>query len=251
MNFEQLRAFLDSKVELYNQKDFITNDPISIPHLFTQKEDIEIAGFLSATLAWGNRKSILNNAKRLMQMMDMSPYEFIMGFTDSELKPFAKFVHRTFNGDDCIYFMWSLKNMYQNYGGLESLFSADQNIKEGILHFRNIFFELDHLARTGKHVSNPAKNAASKRINMFLRWMVRQDEKGVDFGIWQKIRPALLYCPLDVHSGRIARNLGLLERKQDDWKAVEELTSNLRKFDSQDPVKYDYALFGMGVNNSL
>jgi len=251
MNFEQLMEFLDSKVELYNHMDFITYDPISIPHLFTQKEDIEIAGFLSATIAWGNRKSILKNANRLMQMMDMSPYKFVLGFSDSDLKPFAKFVHRTFNGEDCMYFLWSLKNLYQNHGGMESLFSEKQNIKDGIIHFRKVFFELDHLARTGKHISNPAKNSASKRLNMFLRWMVRQDDKGVDFGLWQQINPASLFCPLDVHCGRIARNYGLLERKQDDWKAVEELTANLRLLDPSDPVKYDYALFGMGVNNNL
>jgi uncharacterized protein (TIGR02757 family) len=251
MSLDGLKELLDAKVAFYNQLSFIQYDPISIPHLFSKKEDIEIAGFLSATIAWGNRKSILNNATKLMQMMDNSPHDFILHFTDQDLKPFADFIHRTFNGDDCVYFLWSLKNIYQNRGGLENLFSAKENVKEGLIYFRQVFFELNHPLRTGKHISNPAKNSASKRLNMFLRWMVRKDEIGVDFGIWQKISPSSLYCPLDVHSGRIARNLGLLQRKQNDWKAVEELTKNLKQFDANDPIKYDYALFGMGVNNAV
>lgn len=251
MDFEQLKDLLNSKVDLYNQKDFIINDPISIPHIFTKKEDIEIAGFLSATIAWGNRKSILKNANKLMNLMDMSPFDFVTGFKDTDLKPFEKFIHRTFNNDDCIYFLWSLKNIYQNHNGLEEVFSKNGNIKDSIIYFRNIFFELDFPSRTSKHIANPAKNSSAKRINMFLRWMVRKDNNGVDFGIWNKIKPAALLCPLDVHSGRVARSLGILQRKQNDWKAVEELTENLRKFDSTDPVKYDYALFGMGVNNII
>ncbi len=250
-DIEDLKSFLDSKVELYNQPEFILKDPISIPHLFSKKEDIEIAGLLSATIAWGNRTMILRNANRLMEMMDFAPHDFILNFNAADLRPFEKFVHRTFNAVDLEYFLWSLKNIYQKHGGLEQVFKTKAGIKEAILNFRNVFFELDFPSRTSKHVANPAKNSSAKRLNMFLRWMVRKDDKGVDFGIWESIDPCLLMCPLDVHSGRIARQLGILQRKQDDWKAVEELTQNLRKFDPNDPVKYDFALFGLGVNNSL
>ncbi len=250
-DFENLKILLDSKVELYNQPEFIDNDPISIPHLFSGKEDIEIAGFLSATIAWGNRKMILRNAKNLMEMMEFSPFDFVMNFSDNDLKPFEKFVHRTFNAVDLEYFLWSLKNIYQEHGGLEKIFKTGPGIKEAILNFRNVFFELDFPARTSKHIANPAKNSSAKRLNMFLRWMVRKDNKGVDFGIWKTINSSMLYCPLDIHSGRVARQFGILQRKQDDWKAVEELTQNLRKLDPTDPVKYDFALFGMGVNNSF
>lgn len=247
-DFEELKSFLNSKAELYNQPGFIENDPISIPHLFAKKEDIEIAGFLSATIAWGNRKIILRNARNLMEMMEFSPFDFVMNFRDNDLKPFQKFVHRTFNANDLEFFLWSLKNIYQEHGGLEIVFQNKSEIKEAILYFRNVFFELDFPARTSKHIANPAKNSSAKRLNMFLRWMVRKDNKGVDFGIWKTLKPSMLYCPLDVHSGRVARQLGLLNRKQDDWKAVDELTAKLRTFDPIDPVKYDFALFGLGVN---
>lgn len=246
----ELKEFLDQKVKLYNQPGFIENDPISIPHKFTRKEDIEIAGFLSATISWGNRKSIITNGNKLIDRMDSSPYDFIMSFADADIKPFEKFVHRTFNGIDCISFLWSLKHIYQGYGGLENVFMGE-NVKSRIINFRNLFFEQPHLTRTQKHVANPDRNSAAKRINMFLRWMVRQDNSGVDFGIWKSIPPSELMCPLDVHSGNVARKLGLLSRKQDDWKAVEELTQNLRTFDSNDPVKYDYALFGLGINENF
>lgn len=248
---EDLKKFLDSNVELYNQPEFIEKDPTSIPHLFRKKEDIEIAGFLSATIAWGNRTMILRNAKRLMEMMDFAPCEFILNFNAADLKPFEKFVHRTFNAVDLEYFLWSLKNIYQKHGGLEKVLSRKPEIKEAIHHFRDVFFELEFPSRTSKHIANPAKNSSAKRLNMFLRWMVRNDNKGVDFGIWKTINPSLLMCPLDVHSGSVARKLGILKRKQDDWKAVEELTQNLRKFDPNDPVKYDFALFGIGVNKSF
>ena len=249
--FKKLKSFLASKVELYNRPEFIAKDPISIPHLFTKKEDIEIAGLLSATIAWGNRTMILQNANRLMEMMDFSPYDFVLNFNDGDLKIFEKFVHRTFNSIDLQYFILSLKNIYQEHGGLEKIFITEAGIKEAILYFRNIFFELDYPTRTSKHIANPAKNSSAKRLNMFLRWMVRKDDKGVDFGIWKTIHPSQLYCPLDIHSGRVARQLGILERKQDDWKAVEELTENLRQLDPTDPVKYDFALFGMGVNENF
>jgi len=253
MSIADLKAFLDEKSDFYNHPGFIADDPISISHQFSKKEDIEIAGFLTATIAWGNRKSIIKNANqlmKLMQWMDFAPYDFITGFSESDLGPFRGFVHRTFNGSDCVSFLFALKNIYQNRGGLENLFVPGPqytSMKESISRFRQVFFEVPHDRRTEKHLADPMRNASAKRLNMYLRWMVRQDDKGVDFGIWQSIDPALLMCPLDIHTGNVARKLGLLSRKQNDWKAVEELTSNLRKFDSADPVKYDFALFGLGI----
>lgn len=255
MKDKTLKAFLDEKVELYNRPDFIEQDPVIIPHRYTQKEDIEIAGFLSATIAWGNRVSILKNGLRLMEMMDDSPYQFVMGAGEKELKKLNKFVHRTFNDTDCLFFMEALRSIYLNHGGLETSFSEgltktdmDTDVFPAIMHFRATFLSAPHLERSVKHIANPAAGSTAKRINMFLRWMVRKDDKGVDFGIWSSISPSQLCCPLDVHSGRSARKLGLLNRKQNDWKAVIELTENLRQLDAKDPVKYDYALFGMGVN---
>lgn len=254
MNFskESLKAFLDEKVDRYNSTDFISSDPISIPHQFESKHDIEISGFVAAIIAWGQRVTIIKNANLLMQWMDYSPYDFIMNFTDKDLDPFRKFVHRTFNGADCEFFMWSLKNIYQKYGDLENAFAksfsaTEADTFEALIRFRNRFFELDHEVRTEKHIANPAKNASAKRMNMFLRWMVRKDNRGVDFGIWNAIAPSQLICPLDIHSGRVARKIGLLARKQNDWKAASELTSNLKKMDLHDPVKYDFALFGLGI----
>lgn len=246
----QLHNFLKEKHDQYNNPEFIESDPISIPHQFSKKEDIEIAALLTATIAWGNRKMIIKNAKQLMELMDRAPFDFIQNFTDDDLKPFENFVHRTFNGTDCIYFLKSLQNIYKNHGGLEGAFLIQQksdNLKESIISFHKLFFELEHQDRTRKHLANPEKNSAAKRINMFLRWMARNDKRGVDFGIWKNISTRKLFCPLDVHSGNVARKLGLLTRKANDWKAVEELTGNLRKFDAADPVKYDFALFGLGV----
>ena len=245
-----IKEFLDEKVALYNNSSFIETDPIQIPHLFTLKEDIEIAGFLVATIAWGNRKSIVKNGHRLMELMGNSPYDFVMGFSHKNSELLTGFVHRTFNGDDFVYFIKALQNIYQNHNGLESIFTKNRNeksIQEAIHNFKKIFFELPHLPRTEKHISDPMKNSAAKRLNMFLRWMVRRDNAGVDFGIWKGISPSLLSCPLDVHSGNVARKLGLLKRKQNDAKAVIELDSSLRLLDFQDPVKYDFALFGLGV----
>ena len=250
LSYISMKKLLDEKVDFYNRPSFIEEDPISIPHLFSAKEDIEISGFLTAVISWGQRKTILSNARKLMKMMDYAPYEFIMGFGGADLKPFEHFVHRTFNGEDCITFLTSLQNIYRHHGGLEKLFSTDAeypSIKKSLDRFRNIFLEIPHLPRTEKHVADPFKNAAAKRLNMFLRWMVRRDVRGVDFGIWRKIDPAQLMCPLDVHSGSVARRLGLLKRMQNDWKAVEELTDILRRFDRTDPVKYDFALFGIGM----
>ena len=250
MNKKELKEFLDAKVEQYNHPRFIESDPIQVPHLFSKKEDIEIAGFLTATIAWGNRKSIINNANRMMNLLDHSPHDFIINHRDSDLETLKPFVHRTFNGDDFIQFIKSLKHIYAKHNGLEAIFSKYSeaiNLQHSIHQLKTHFFEIDHLERTKKHVSDPLKNSAAKRINMYLRWMIRDDNNGVDFGIWNSISPALLSCPLDVHSGNVARKLKLLKRKQNDGKALLELDNALRKMDANDPVKYDFALFGLGV----
>ncbi|MDA9343773.1 TIGR02757 family protein [Algibacter sp.] len=250
MNKSELKDFLDTKVIQYNNPKFIESDPIQIPHKFNKKEDIEIAGFLTATISWGNRKSIINNANRLMELLDDSPFDFVMNHQETDLEKLQSFVHRTFNGNDCKQFIKSLQYIYSNHNGLENLFAKHaekDSLQPSISNFKNTFFEIEHLQRTEKHVSDPLKNSAAKRINMFLRWMVRHDNAGVDFGIWKNISPSLLSCPLDVHSGNVARKLGLLKRKQNDAKALLELDTALRKLDSKDPVKYDFALFGLGV----
>jgi len=251
-----LKSFLDEKADLYNRPEFITVDPISIPHQFSRKEDIEISGFLTATIAWGQRVTILKNANKLMQMMDNTPHEFILHHNKNDLKPFSKFVHRTFNGIDCIYFIQSLHNIYKKHGGMEKVFNShltkkDTDLSNAIHQFRKIFFSLPCPARSQKHVADPLANSSAKRICMYLRWMVRKDKRGVDFGIWNFIKPCQLACPLDLHSARVARSLGLLQRKQNDWKAVIELTNNLKEFDPLDPVKYDFALFGLGINEEF
>lgn len=250
MDKTELKEFLDEKVSLYNNLKFIDSDPIQIPHKFQKKEDIEISGFLTATIAWGNRKSIISNGNTLMALLDQAPHDFVINHKTSDLEKLKPFVHRTFNGDDCIQFIKSLKHIYNSYHGLETIFCkhADHGtLQTAISRFKSIFFEIDHLQRTQKHVSDPLKNSAAKRINMFLRWMVRTDNRGVDFGIWPSISPSILSCPLDVHSGNVARKLGLLHRKQNDAKALAELDLSLRTFDPKDPVKYDFALFGLGV----
>lgn len=250
MNKSELKDFLDEKVIRYNNSRFIATDPIQIPHLFTKKEDIEIAGFLVATIAWGNRKSIINNGRRLMGLMGHSPYDFVMGFSEKHTDPLTAFAHRTFNGEDLCYFLKALRHVYSKYGGLENVFAQHagaDSLQYAIHQFKKIFFELPHPRRTQKHISDPMKNSAAKRINMFLRWMVRNDTAGVDFGIWKTISPAKLSCPLDVHSGNVARKLNLLNRKQNDGKALAALDRSLRELDPEDPVKYDFALFGLGV----
>lgn len=248
MNFSELTDFLNQKAEYYETLNFIESDPIQIPHLFSKKEDIEIAGFLAATIAWGQRPTIIRNARFLMDRMDMSPFDFILNFTSDDLDSFSKFKHRTFNFEDLKFFFASLQNIYTNHNGLETAFSSfPLEMNKNISNFKKIFFEPPHLHRTQKHVSDPLKGSAAKRLNMFLRWMVRSPEKGVDFGIWNKIKPSDLYLPLDVHTANVSRNLGLLQRKQNDWKALNELRSKLTKMDPQDPVKYDFALFGLGV----
>lgn len=248
---EDLKEFLDEKVELYNRPSFIEADPISIPHRFTKKQDIEIAGFLAATIAWGNRKMILRNANRMMELLDFSPYEFIMNSTDDEMEMIGNFAHRTFNSTDLVFFLKSLQNIYRHQSGLENIFNTYKtatSIQPAIHEFHRLFFDLPHAKRTEKHVSDPFKGSAAKKLNMYLRWMIRKDSRGVDFGIWNSISPSILSCPLDVHSGNVARKLGLLKRKQNDAGAVAELDAVLRSFDENDPVKYDFALFGLGVN---
>jgi uncharacterized protein (TIGR02757 family) len=245
-----IKEFLDEKVIQFNTPSFIETDPVSIPHLFSKKEDIEISAFLTATLAWGQRSTILKNASRLMMLMDFAPHDFILNAKTAERKAFQSFVHRTFNGTDCLFFLKSLTQIYKQHGSMGAFF--ENNINEhgiaGCIHlFKKEFFKIPHPHRTTKHIGDPFKNSACKRINMFLRWMVRKDKAGIDFGIWN-IDTALLMCPLDVHSGRVARKLGLLERRQDDWKAVEELTKNLRMLSANDPIQYDFALFGIGAS---
>lgn len=250
MTKADLKEFLDFKVEQYNRPEFIESDPVQIPHLFNRKEDIEISGFLTATISWGNRKSILKNANDLMDLLDHAPFDFVQNHTETDLEKLEQFVHRTFNGRDLVYFIKAFQHLYVQHAGPEAIFtkySVKDSLQPAIHEFKKLFFELPHERRTEKHVSDPLKNSAAKRINMFLRWMVRNDNKGVDLGIWKDISPAQLSCPLDVHSGNVARKLGLLKRKQNDAKARAELDKNLRKLDPNDPVKYDFALFGLGV----
>jgi len=257
MSFPQhlLKEFLDEKYDLYNRPEFILSDPIQIPHRYILPEDIEIAGFMTATIAWGQRKSIITNANKLMQLMGNNPYDFILNAGPEHLEKLQYFVHRTFQGVDCIFFLRSLQNIYKNRGGLKSIFESvyikEKDMAKVLIQFRDVFFETEGPWRTRKHISDVNKNAAAKRLNMFLRWMVRVDKRGVDFGLWQAIPASALYVPLDLHSGNTARKLGLLKRTQNDWKAVTELTSRLREFDPLDPVKYDFALFGLGVFEKL
>lgn len=250
---KDIKDLLNSKVEEYNQPNFIANDPICIPHLFTKKQDIEIAGLFASVLAWGLRKTIINKCKALLEMMDNDPHNFILNHKDTDLKPFENFKHRTFNSTDTLYFIHFLKSHYQQHNSLESAFSqwikpTDETIENGLIGFHNYFFDSEFAPhRTKKHISTPARKSACKRLNMYLRWMVRNDNKGVDFGIWNTIKPSQLICPLDVHVDRQARRFNLIQRKQTDWKTAIELTKNLRKLDPVDPVKYDFALFGIGV----
>ena len=243
-----LKDFLDEKYNQYNTPQFIETDPIQIPHRFTRKEDIEISAFLTATIAWGNRKMIIRNADRIVRLLDNEPYDFVVNASENEIESLSNFVHRTFNVVDLQFFIKSLSNIYTKHDGLEAIFSKyPTDIPKTLVNFREIFFEIPFPERTSRHVSNVAKNSAAKRLNMFLMWMVRKDNRGVHFGIWKKIKPSVLFLPLDVHTGNVGRKLALLTRKQNDWKAVAEITKNLRKFDVVDPVKYDFALFGLGI----
>lgn len=249
MNAGQLKIFLDNKVKEYNQPSFIKDDPVSIPHLFTQQQDIEIAGFFAATLAWGNRTTIIKKCKELLERMDNQPHAFCVHHSDEDLKRLLGFKHRTFNDTDLLYFVAFFKYHYTQHHSLETAFTGFGNTVEAMLTgFHQYFFSLeDAPPRTRKHISTPYKGSACKRLNMFLRWMVRRDKKGVDFGIWKNISPAQLICPLDIHVARVARRFNLLDRKQDDWLAAENLTQHLRSFDPKDPAKYDFALFALGV----
>ena len=255
-SFSTIKAFFDSKVEAYNRPAFIKDDPVGIPHLFTKKQDIEIAALFAAVFAWGNRTTIIQKSKELMERMDMSPHAFVLEMSPQKLQALRGFKHRTFKDDDLYYFIEFLHTHYSKYKSLEDAFVKDAAISPGInggfvgsclVGFRRYFFAGEHLKRTEKHIASPEWNSSCKRLNMFLRWMVRNDKKGVDFGIWKKIKPAQLICPIDVHVARVAKRFQLLNRPQTDWQAALELTGYLRKLDPADPVKYDYALFGLGV----
>jgi uncharacterized protein (TIGR02757 family) len=249
--FKLLKEFLDEKYDLYNRPEFIESDPVQIPHLFSLQQDVEIAGFLTATIAWGQRKSIIANARKLMGLMGNSPYDFVMEADTLQMEKLRSFVHRTFQGEDCHFFIQSLRHIYRECGGMEKVFAsaylANPDIANSICHFRDVFFETGCLPRTFKHVPDISKGASAKRLNMFLRWMVRNDNRGVDFGLWRHIPASALYLPLDLHTGNVTRKLGLLTRKQSDWQAVIEVTSRLRELDPDDPIKYDFALFGLGI----
>jgi uncharacterized protein (TIGR02757 family) len=251
MDKSLLKQFLDEKYFQYNRLKFIESDPVTIPHLFTHKEEIEIAGFLSAVIAWGQRPTIIRNASKLMELMNGEPYDFLMNFTDGDMNRFETFVHRTFNGTDCIYFIKALSKIYREHGGLEPIFteaySVNHSIESTITIVRKEFLSYHPMQRTAKHFADPSRGSSAKRINLFLRWMVRNANGSVDFGLWKSLPSSALMIPLDLHTGNTARKLGLLKRKQNDWQAVEELTENLRQFDPDDPVKYDFALFGLGM----
>ena len=254
-SLNDLKSFLDKKVIQFNNPSFIKDDPVCIPHLFSKKQDIEIAGFFAATFAWGIRKTIINKCKLLMQLMDNAPYDFCVNHTDNHLKKLEGFCHRTFNDTDLLYFVSFLKSHYSKHKSLESAFfnketmkQSDHVVEVSLNYFYQYFFSLEDVPqRTKKHIASPQRNSSCKRLNMYLRWMVRNDSEGVDFGIWKKISPSQLICPVDVHVARVSKHFNLLKRKQVDWQAAIELTNELRKFDASDPVKYDFALFGLGV----
>lgn len=251
-HFKEVKELLDEKYFQFNNTSFIETDPISIPHQFSKKEDIEIAALLVATIAWGQRISIINNGNKLMRLMNDEPYEFIMNFSKRDATRFESFVHRTFNSVDCVFFLNSLKNIYTKHDGLEAAFSSnfsskETDVKNAITNFRELFLSISHSSRSDKHVSNPSAKSSAKRLCMFLRWMVRKNKHGVDFGIWKSIHSSQLCLPLDLHTGNVSRKLGLLSRTQNDWQAVEEITAVLREFDKKDPIKYDFSLFGLGA----
>jgi len=253
-DLKELREYLDEKVLQFNTPGFIEHDPIQIPHRYSVKEDIEISGFLAATISWGTRISIITSVKRMMELMGNSPYDFIMNHKDEHLKKIDGFVHRNFNSIDFHTFIEALKYLYLRQNGLEGIFTehkTSESIQPAIHQLKKEFFTIPHIERTRKHLPDPLHGSASKKVNLFLRWMIRKDDAGVDFGIWKQISPSILSCPLDVHSGRVARKLGLLHRNQNDAKAVNELDINLRLLDNKDPVKYDFALFGLGVYENL
>ena len=250
---ERVQALLEQKFRQYNRPDFISNDPIAIPHQFSSQADIEIAGFFAAIFAWGNRTTILNKSRELLELMDNAPHQFIIQHREKDLKKLLHFKHRTFQSTDLLYFIQFLQHHYRQEESLESAFIPGNKEMESRLNaFHNYFFSLpDAPERTRKHVANPERGSTCKRLNMFLRWMVRRDKNGVDFGLWKKIKPSELICPVDVHVARVARKLGLIERRQTDWQTALELTEALRSFEAKDPVKYDFALFSLGVNEKF
>jgi uncharacterized protein (TIGR02757 family) len=256
MDLNQLKEFFDRKVDEYNQPSFILEDPISIPHRFSKKQDVEISGFFAAIFSWGNRQTIIKKSLHLMELMSNAPYDFIVHHKERDLKTLLGFRHRTFKDEDLLYFMRFFQMHYKKNPSLETAFLAkgDQNssldswAENALNRFYQYFFSLDHIPeRSRKHIASPGRHSSCKRLNMFLRWMVRKDDKGVDFGIWRNIPQRHLICPVDIHVARVARRFGLLTRKQVDWKAALELTGHLRSLDEEDPAKYDYALFGLGV----
>ena len=257
MKTSELKEFLDRHVDLYNRPSFIENDPITIPHGFTKKQDIEIAGFIAAVFAWGQRKTIINKSYEFLNLMGNEPHRFVLEYTDHDIAPFQHFKHRTFNGTDALYFIHFFKWFYHRFDSFEEAFiiglkDQDESVETGLVNFFKLFFSLpDHPKRTYKHIPTPVRKSACKRINMFLRWMVRQDGKGVDFGLWSKIKPSQLVCPCDLHVDRVARKLDLISRKQTDWQTALELTGALRQLDPNDPVKYDFALFGLGIEEKF
>lgn len=253
--YKKLSDFFDDKVSLYNHPNFIATDPISIPHLFTKKQDIEIAALFAAVFAWGNRTTIINKTKELLGMMDMAPHEFVLGLNNNSIEHFTGFKHRTFKDDDLFFFLGFLHEHYSKNGSLETAFSkwilpTDNSVENALIGFKKYFFANEHLRRTEKHISSPLNKSTCKRLNMFLRWMVRKDNTGVDFGIWETIKPSQLIMPIDVHVARVAKHYGILNREKIDWQAATELTSYLKLLDANDPVKYDFALFGLGVNET-
>jgi uncharacterized protein (TIGR02757 family) len=251
MNLNEMKDFLDEKVLLYNRPEFIQTDPVLIPRSFSRKENMEISGFLASAIAWGNRVSILKNARYLMSIMDNDPIEFITKASPEEMKSVSRFVHRTINGEDMVFFIKSLRNIYLNHSGLEPLFTdsylINKEIHTALIHFHKVFFSIPHPERSRRHIADAGNGSAAKRLNLFLRWMVRSDDQGVDLGIWKNIPASALMLPLDVHTGHTARKMGLLIRRQNDWRAVAEITTILRQMDPEDPVKYDFALFGLGM----
>jgi uncharacterized protein (TIGR02757 family) len=244
---------LEEKTAQYNKPDFIPFDPVSIPHRFSLKQDIEIMGFWASILAWGQRKTIINKCLELAQLMDNAPYDFVINHEDSDLKPFLNFKHRTFNATDTLYFLHFFQEYYRQHDSLEYAFSQflspeEETIENSLIGFHNLFRNSENFpSRTAKHIATPVRKSSCKRLNMFLRWMVRKDNQGVDFGIWNNISPAQLVCPCDVHVDRVARLLGLIKRPVTDWQTAKELTASLRLIDPNDPVKYDFALFGLGI----
>lgn len=256
MHYPPLKQLLNEKLRLYHHPLFIKNDPVAVPHRFSKKQDIEIAGFFAAVLAWGNRTAIINSTNKLMQWMNDAPHDFILNHREKDLKPFLNFAHRTFNATDALYFIHFLRHHYQKYSSLETAFTTEkkyehENVREALVYFHHYFFSLEHPERTKKHIATPAKNSACKRLNMFLRWMVRKDEHTVDFGIWNRIKPHQLICPVDVHVASVSHRLGLLPNDKADWKNAELLTDQLKKINPEDPVVYDFALFGIGMAERL